>query len=516
MITKTIKIDVEADEANKELEKFDENIKETDSSTEELTSSLDGMTGGAVAGFTKMGNSIKKVILGFRTLKGAIAATGIGLLIIAVGSLAAAFTSSEEGQNKFAKIMAQIGVVTGNVIDILANLGSSLLAAGKALIKLATGDIKGASAAWSEFKDNIKETGEGIKNFVKETKEELKTVRELSDNIAKADKLDRDLLIQRAEAERDIAKFREIATRKDLYNAEQRKQALIDASNLNDEIINKEIEAQKIRLEAIRINNSLSGSTKDDLQAEAEAQAELIRLETDRYTRKKQLGAELSAINQQELAEIKAIQEARQKEIDDQIELDTKLIDDEIAREVAKEDRLFQLKLESEKKARDLAQKEADERVRIKQQEEDAKAQLTNLTFTLIQGLAKEGSALAKAAAVAQTLYNTYAGVMGAFNTPTPAPFLVKLANAATVGVMGALNVKRILSGDKGGGGGASGGGGARQSAPSFNLVGGTGTSAIADSINRQNLQPQKAYVVTSDVSSGQSLDRKIIEGASL
>jgi hypothetical protein len=51
---------------------------------------------------------------------------------------------------------------------------------------------------------------------------------------------------------------------------------------------------------------------------------------------------------------------------------------------------------------------------------------------------------------------------------------------------------------------------------PSFNVVGTSGTNQLADVIAGQSKQPIKAYVVSSDVSTAQSLDRNIIEGASI
>jgi len=50
---------------------------------------------------------------------------------------------------------------------------------------------------------------------------------------------------------------------------------------------------------------------------------------------------------------------------------------------------------------------------------------------------------------------------------------------------------------------------------PSFNLVQGTGSNQIAQGLNNQQ-QPIQAYVVSSNVTTAQSLDRKIIAGASL
>jgi cell division protein YceG involved in septum cleavage len=66
------------------------------------------------------------------------------------------------------------------------------------------------------------------------------------------------------------------------------------------------------------------------------------------------------------------------------------------------------------------------------------------------------------------------------------------------------------------GGSGSTGGGGnpSAPQAPSFNLVQGTGTNQIAQSLQKQ--APIKTYVVAKDVTSGQSFDRNIIESASL
>ena len=65
---------------------------------------------------------------------------------------------------------------------------------------------------------------------------------------------------------------------------------------------------------------------------------------------------------------------------------------------------------------------------------------------------------------------------------------------------------------------GATGGGGAavtpKAVAPSFNLVQGTGSNQIAEGIQEQD--PVQAFVVSSDVTSGQELDRNIIENSSL
>ena len=64
-----------------------------------------------------------------------------------------------------------------------------------------------------------------------------------------------------------------------------------------------------------------------------------------------------------------------------------------------------------------------------------------------------------------------------------------------------------------GGGGGASG---IQVSAPDFNVVGATQTSQLAQTIAGAEDKPIKAFVVASDVTTAQELERSTIEGASL
>ena len=51
---------------------------------------------------------------------------------------------------------------------------------------------------------------------------------------------------------------------------------------------------------------------------------------------------------------------------------------------------------------------------------------------------------------------------------------------------------------------------------PAFNVVGASDTNQLADAIGGQSQEPVKAYVVSGDVTSAQSMDRNIVEGASI
>jgi hypothetical protein len=51
---------------------------------------------------------------------------------------------------------------------------------------------------------------------------------------------------------------------------------------------------------------------------------------------------------------------------------------------------------------------------------------------------------------------------------------------------------------------------------PSFNIVGATETSQLAEAVGSQTQQPIQAYVVANDVTTAQSLENNIVEGATL
>ena len=131
-IEKTINLNVDSKKATKGLKDLEKGIdgvnkevKETSKSTQSMNTTLDQVTGGAVTKFNKFKGAIGSVTTGFKSLRVAIIATGIGALLIAVTALGQAFTRSEEGQNKFAKILGVIGSVTGNLLDLLADLGEN-------------------------------------------------------------------------------------------------------------------------------------------------------------------------------------------------------------------------------------------------------------------------------------------------------------------------------------------------------------------------------------------------------
>lgn len=159
------------------------------------------------------------------------------------------------------------------------------------------------------------------------------------------------------------------------------------------------------------------------------------------------------------------------------------------------------------------------------QQEKDeqslgnAKLQIGTATFNALGSLAKEGSELAKGIAASQATINTIQGVTSALSAvsviPDPFGTILKFANAAAIGVSGAINVKKILATQPVTKSAPSTLGGGGSSAPAFNLVQGTGTNQISDSIEQQDTVT-RSVVVSSDVTTAQSADRNTIESSTL
>jgi DNA repair exonuclease SbcCD ATPase subunit len=128
-----------------------------------------------------------------------------------------------------------------------------------------------------------------------------------------------------------------------------------------------------------------------------------------------------------------------------------------------------------------------------------------------------------KALAISQTLVKTYATAVDVMND-TPGGFFTRLSAAIPTIAFGLAQVAMIAKQkfvpsatsapalDTGGGGA----GGAAVQPPSFNIVGSSNINQLSDAISEAEKAPTRTYVVASDVSTAQELDRNIIESASL
>ena len=598
-------------DVNKEKKKANETLKESTANSKDYSGVLgiiDQKTGGAISGFTKLTSSVGGATKGFNLMKVAIIGTGIGALLIALTSLSAAFTSSEEGQNKFAKIMAVIGSVVDNVVTLMSDLGLVIISAfenpqkaiedfaklikdnivnrfegllellpalGNAVSLLFKGEFAEAGKVATNavgkvalgIEDVVGKTESAInatKDFVDEILKEGKIAGQIADQRAKADKLDRDLIIERANANRDRADLLNKAADKENKNVQEKIGFLKEAGQIEEDITNKEIAAAQLRLEAKVAENAQANSTKEDLLEEANLKARLIDLETAKLRKAKMVTTQIATLT----AEARATEAAAQAIIDKKAEEDRlKAASDEEKRilaikaitdkykleaelteleqlEVDEEKRLKELELldatEAEKAAIRAFYADKTEKAKEKNAEQEGKLAKMKLnqgmndakaSFDMIAKLAGEDSKVGKAMAIASATISGVQGVMNAFQTAQLSPITLAFPaypyiQAGLAGAMALKNISAIKSVDPSGKGNtgsipapSSGGGGVPSVAelpPAFNIVGQSDTNQLADAIGGQTQQPIQAFVVSSEVTTAQELDRNIIDGASI
>lgn len=562
------------------VEKYEQQVEKAADTQNEMGNVLDKVTGGAVTKFKNLTNGVKSSIKSFKGLRVAIISTGIGALVIAIGSLITMFKNSEEGQNRFAKIMTQISVVTNNLIDIFSDFGS-------VIFNVFKGDFGAA-------KDALKDVTDGIKNFGEETRKELEVAGELADKRAKADKVERDLIVERAEATRKFNELREKAAQRENFTSAERIEFLKEAGRVEEEITLKEIEAARLRFEAKSAENKLSQSTKEDLDEEAQLKARLIELEASRLKKQKTLNAELVTNIREAKAEEKAaelelanfkkqlrdaeavteedrralellkIDEHYQNLIDKAIENDIATTELEEALRIAKQEKQAQFDDEDAKKQKEVDDKikaDKEKQLAFEQEIEAKKIAARENTFNTAIRLAGEESRLGKAILVAKTILAAKENIMEVKKTlikaqqasveatidgaksgsaiaqgsaetakvgfPQNIPLLIAYA-AQAIGIISAVKqavgkTKKVASMA-----GASSSGSVSIETPQVTTAAAVesqppsfstvGASGLNQLANvlGGEQQPVRAFVVSGDVTTAQELDRNIVSSASL
>ena len=614
---------------NKDRKAANETLKQSTEDAADYSGVLgmiDAKTGGLISGITRMTTSLKGATKGLKLMKIAIIGTGIGALLIAITALGAAFTGSEEGQNKFAKIMAVIGALTGNIVDLFADLGESIISAfenpkealnsfiklikdnlitrfegllnlipsiGKAVDQLFKGNFSEAGKIAADavgkvtlgvdsITDSVTKATEAVKGFVKEQVEEGKAAASVADMRAKADKIERDLIVKRSKLESEVALLRLKSRQEEEFTATERKAALLEAQKLEEQLLEDQTEYLTLRRDAQVLENTFSRSNKENLDKEAEAIAAVNRQIASRANTARQVQREVNTIQGQIETEQKAadaIVKADAKAIADfkkgliEVDKNDKLaaiekekadrvlaLEDLKVSEAQKNDLLLEIDAaynakkevldeEAADKEEKAAKEAADELVKIEKDKAAQKAaiqaaqiNMVSQGIALLKQVAGKNKALQAAAiigesavGIAKTVISTQAANAGALMTPQAiatsgaAAVPVIVANKISAGIGIASNLaatRKALQGLKAGGSpppppasisGASVTAASTQATPpEFNTVGASGTNQLADAIGSQTKQPIKTYVVASDVTTAQNLERNIITGATV
>ena len=578
-------------------------------------SALDKATGGAITAFKGLSGGLRTAVMGFKTLRGAIIATGLGALLIAVTSLVAYFTKTERGAKQLRVIMSTLGAVVGKLTDVVISLGENLFniftnpkealvsfakalreniinrftgmlellpALGKAVGLLFKGQFKEAGKVAADAVGKVtfgvesvtevtKKAVTSVSNFTKGLGDAAKEGKRVADELNAVTLAERELITQRAEANKKIAEARLIAD--DLTKSTEERMAAIKlAAKLEEEVAEKELQTQKRKTAALQAQADISESDEATLNEIAENQARLSELEQASIQRKNRLGMEVKALNAEIKGQTKSTEtlanaeqkqsEARQKQTEEQIKREQELVamqekalSDFNVKQGELLDQAFQM-LQSDQEReinaiRDkyfailqLEELSAQDRVAI---EEKQQAEITNITkkYAKVQQDIDKATADAKAAALTQNIDNIQGALgslfqnskavatanvlvdsaqaaVGIFKSstslPEPAASINRGIQLAALAASAAASIRNINRAEP-----TTGATSApstpstpnvQSQAPQFNVVGQGGINQLAQSIGSQFSQPVRAYVVGGDVTTSQQLERQRVRTA--
>lgn len=483
------------------------NTKGAEDSVDNLSSGLSGvaaqadkLTGGLVSGFRNGVKGIKNAVKGFKSLKVAIAATGIGALLIAITALTSYFTKTQRGADKLSQAMKGIGAVVDVLVDRISTFGEGLF-------KIISGDF---SEGLDILKGTFKGLGDEIRNEAKAAIELEKAQQALED---------RQIALIKVNAERraSIERLRLEAEDESKSN-EERANALREAAKLQNEIADDEIAIAKERARIVRERVALGESTRDDIREQAEAEARVIELEAERDRRLKSLITRLNAFTD--------AQDGASESLGNYEEKMTKVASKEIQFAADTSDitlalhkNLRQSMLMVDQQYANQADQIRKDSVKKTREQKMMELQIIAGTLGSLANLAGENAHAGKALSAAEAVINTYTGATKALSQGG----IFGAIAAAGVVASGLASVRKIYATPIPATSGGSTGGGSvprpqistASISPRFALD--TAASDLGNQIT-QSLQgqPVRAYVVNQDIQNANKLDRKIKETATL
>jgi hypothetical protein len=461
----------------------------------------------AGVGFKKMfsGDIIGGAKTLFTVIKTGIAATGIGLLIVAFGSLLTFFTKTKKGAELLEVAFAGIGAAINVITDRVSKFGG-------AIVKLFSGNFKGAL---TDIKGAFTGIGTEIANDTKQAIALKQAFIALRDS-------ERELNVETAQRRADIEELKLIA--EDVTKSEkERLKAAEKAFGIETDLLERRIKnAEKaVRIESARLKDILDPEA-EALDNLAQKEIELATIRGESVTKQIELNNKINSIKQETInkneqlriqneAEVAQVQstidrltDIRQKD-DNARELQELLRKQKREIEAAEEIKDEKLKFKELTNLRKIHQEEylklVDKQSAVEvdgnKKSEKSTTDTAEARLAAFSGLANALSGLAgdnKELAAAGAIIDTYAGANKAFQQGGVAGFVTGAAIIAA----GLNNVQKIYStpvGDSGGGGETPA---ATTPAPqmmsgAFQLGGGV------------KPEPMKAFVVTDEMSNSQS-----------
>lgn len=424
---------------------------------------------------------------------------------------------------------------------------------GEAVVKVFQGDFKGAMESAKNAQEEYFDVLTGVDNTQKKLVESATKVREAVVNYTKAT-IDQAKEVTKLNkiAELSIAQNRIILEQKD-REAEKLRQVRDEERNTIDEriIANNELkevleEQEKLMLAnvdaqiaAAQAQVDINNNQENQLTL-LEAQAEKVgvlaqiegfrseqlandlaldreRLELQQSTAQNELEVQnILAQGQAELIDNEVLRLEKQKEI--------ALQEQELTRQVLEDKKASykegtQAFIDAQNELNSFNAESAVTQQKLDKEIADAKVSAVIGALGSLASLVGENSKYGKAIAITQAIIDTYAGATKALGQGGIFGFI----GAASVIAAGFANIRNITSTKEPappsfakGGTGGSVPTPAISTPPAFNVVGSTAESQLAQTIAGAQQKPVRAYVVSTDVSTQQALDRKTANQATL
>jgi hypothetical protein len=465
----------------------------------------------------------------FTGIRGAILATGIGALIVGVGLLISnwdkvtsvtkkAWDASKSMVSDFSTKYPKTAKAIKTYLEwafmpiILAYKGAMMLY--DALSGTTEASRKAAAVAEANHKKHMKQLDDEQKARDENLKGLDRKIALLEAEGKSTIKLrEEKIKLQKQEAEANLA-FAEYMKGR-MQGNEIFEQSFTDmVSAAKDSLNGIEVEEAKLAKEKRDINKQNTDNYKEKLKEQKDALAEKNAEELEKY--------------KERLEQERAMQEAEDNwKASYDLEIKTK--EQEAADKQRQDDEeasAFKIKLWEYEAAE--SKRLEEEKIANKKKAIKASIDLTQQSLSVIGDLVdtfagkdeasqKRAFKIKKVASIASATIDTYKGATSAF-ADTPGGVLIKSIAAGIALTAGLAKVKAIASTQFEGGGGASASGGGSPNLPQsqpaqFNIVGNSGTNQLAGA---EGGGVMKAYVVSGEVTSAQSLERNKIVTATL
>lgn len=228
----------------------------------------------------------------FNVLKVAMAASGIGLIVVALSSLVAYFTKSQRGADQLSKIMGQLKQVVLTVTDYFVKLGEAIVKAFKnpgEAVKKFWGILTNKEER-EAFKNSLAAVGKDAEDRQRRRLALTERQIKLEEELAKFE-------VEEGELLQKIEEQRAIAADKVNYTAAQRAAANAAAQKLVAELSARRLKIAEEELAIKKEENALSESMRTDTMAEAQLQRKINDILAAKSRMQKELLAQQSEIH---------------------------------------------------------------------------------------------------------------------------------------------------------------------------------------------------------------------------